>query len=870
MRIRRRVRSLAQRRCRKSTHPRTPPPHRSARLRARSVRPRRPQILARVCAERQPGEHALRADPWLPYAWNVTWSHPLPKMTTGRIESGRLTLLCGCDRPALERTVRLRVSVRASGSAPRLRRSRCGVGARGLARREAHRPLAGPRSPSRRRSCGSRRSPTTRAASSSGRSPSITTPVSPSSTRSRTPPTGTVTIAQPAIWASISTPGQAFGVAREDEHVDRRRGSARCRRGARARARSSSSPRAATSRSNRSRSGPSPATTRCAVLAELVHRDQRVERAVGPLLLDQVADETDQPDVGPGARAPCAQVARRDVAVDARRTAPGRGSSGSPRSARGSRARRSSSPRSGVSATAASTRRTTARQRSAPDRAPHLRREAEDALPHDQRAAAAAHEHRGLDRAAAVRDHDVDRFGAEVPAQRPRRRASSAHAAVGAAGQRREVDVFAAVEAETQREHVVGVTERFEPAGELDRDELRAAALAPGHEVQDPHGRIVPCRDALIARYGGSTMESGRDPSDVAHRRRPRGAILVLPTVATGQQGPVAALGERGRVGERVAHGSSATSGSSRPTASMEPDELRRRASAATLAPAAGPRWQRRVPVVAKTAVEGRARVAARPRVSRRPGRTVARPRHRVRVAAARAVPHGRHPARPRRSAFRRSCSSPRRSCGRRAQWGVRRPGWGRWIERRGRTHAAAARRRRGVRIGGGGRAGAPHRRRRAAHRDHADRRRPRSVRVDVPTATRVRHRLGLDDRFVVGWVGSFRRFHALEQAVDALAGLDGATLLLVGDGPERAERRAAGAGRAASRSCAPAPSRTTTCPEYLAAMDVGLVLASSDAAVPLLAAQARRVPRGRAGRGRAACGGAAGAAPRRCRRACS
>ena len=45
---------------------------------------------------------------------------------------------------------------------------------------------------------------------------------------------------------------------------------------------------------------------------------------------------------------------------------------------------------------------------------------------------------------------------------------------------------------------------------------------------------------------------------------------------------------------------------------------------------------------------------------------------------------------------------------------------------------------------------------------------------------------LGLDGRFVVGWVGSFRRFHALDQLFDALVGIEDATLLLVGDGPER------------------------------------------------------------------------------------
>ncbi len=55
-----------------------------------------------------------------------------------------------------------------------------------------------------------------------------------------------------------------------------------------------------------------------------------------------------------------------------------------------------------------------------------------------------------------------------------------------------------------------------------------------------------------------------------------------------------------------------------------------------------------------------------------------------------------------------------------------------------------------------------------------------------MPLAAAAREQLGVADRFVVGWVGSFRPFHSLDRAVDAVAGMEGATLLLVGDGPER------------------------------------------------------------------------------------
>jgi glycosyltransferase involved in cell wall biosynthesis len=55
----------------------------------------------------------------------------------------------------------------------------------------------------------------------------------------------------------------------------------------------------------------------------------------------------------------------------------------------------------------------------------------------------------------------------------------------------------------------------------------------------------------------------------------------------------------------------------------------------------------------------------------------------------------------------------------------------------------------------------------------------------------RVRSELGISDRFVIGWVGSFRRFHATEQLLLAAAGVDDAVLMLVGDGPERSRIQA-------------------------------------------------------------------------------
>jgi glycosyltransferase involved in cell wall biosynthesis len=92
----------------------------------------------------------------------------------------------------------------------------------------------------------------------------------------------------------------------------------------------------------------------------------------------------------------------------------------------------------------------------------------------------------------------------------------------------------------------------------------------------------------------------------------------------------------------------------------------------------------------------------------------------------------------------------------------------------------------------------------------------------------RSREELRVSDRFVVGWVGSFRRFHALEQAVEATAFIGDATLLLIGDGPERRgiERLAAERGVDA-RFTGTVP--YAELPAYLAAMDVALVLARPD-----------------------------------------
>ncbi|WNB16864.1 glycosyltransferase [Marivirga arenosa] len=62
--------------------------------------------------------------------------------------------------------------------------------------------------------------------------------------------------------------------------------------------------------------------------------------------------------------------------------------------------------------------------------------------------------------------------------------------------------------------------------------------------------------------------------------------------------------------------------------------------------------------------------------------------------------------------------------------------------------------------------------------------------RFNVNDATELRKSLDLENEFVIGWVGSFRKFHSLNLLLDAFqqisSSISNAKLLLVGDGPER------------------------------------------------------------------------------------
>lgn len=158
-------------------------------------------------------------------------------------------------------------------------------------------------------------------------------------------------------------------------------------------------------------------------------------------------------------------------------------------------------------------------------------------------------------------------------------------------------------------------------------------------------------------------------------------------------------------------------------------------------------------------------------------------------------------------------------------EWGVPRPGWGRWIERAGERAPLRA-----ADVVACGSEAVAAEVRRVGVEDHRIVITPTGADPELFAAPvdrdAMRRRLDLDGRFVVGWVGSFRKFHALEHAVEGLAGLDDATLLLVGDGPERAriEQLAQGRGVVVRGTGTIGHDEI---PSYLSAMDAALVLAA-------------------------------------------
>ncbi|MEZ5181015.1 MAG: glycosyltransferase [Acidimicrobiales bacterium] len=297
-------------------------------------------------------------------------------------------------------------------------------------------------------------------------------------------------------------------------------------------------------------------------------------------------------------------------------------------------------------------------------------------------------------------------------------------------------------------------------------------------------------------------------------------AVLVLPSGADGQQGPVAALVSTAgwaAAARRVLGASWIVT----PTGPIDPAAARRQGSAPELTSAGAPSWRRHLPTVAKTAAKDvRAlRRAHRFRIEadgpwRGTEVAFAWQRHELFHTAGLDLAD--------RLGVPSVLFAPATAIWESERWGVRRPGWGRAAERWG--EAPALRRADLVAAGSDAVAEQVVRLGAAPERVLVV---PTGVDLDLfPPALdgrAARARLGLADRFVVGWAGSFRRFHALDLAVDAVARVPGAVLLLVGDGPERpaveARARAAGVEVVATGTVS-----HEDLPELLAAFDVALL----------------------------------------------
>jgi glycosyltransferase involved in cell wall biosynthesis len=91
-----------------------------------------------------------------------------------------------------------------------------------------------------------------------------------------------------------------------------------------------------------------------------------------------------------------------------------------------------------------------------------------------------------------------------------------------------------------------------------------------------------------------------------------------------------------------------------------------------------------------------------------------------------------------------------------------------------------------------------------------------------------VRRRLGLGERFIIGWVGSFRPFHGLEMALEAMREVEltipKATLMLVGDGLERERIEETVRTLGLRNVVMTGAVGYLEIPEYVAAMDVAII----------------------------------------------
>jgi glycosyltransferase involved in cell wall biosynthesis len=307
-------------------------------------------------------------------------------------------------------------------------------------------------------------------------------------------------------------------------------------------------------------------------------------------------------------------------------------------------------------------------------------------------------------------------------------------------------------------------------------------------------------------------------------------ALLVLPTYTSGQLGPVASyLSTAGwaAAAERVLGGAWIVS----PAGVIDADEARRRGSARGLAVVPGPGRRRYswAPEPAKTLVKDvRAWWRSRhfsvgdPERWRHEQLDFVWQRHELWETGG--IDLAETIGRP------SVLFAPTTKVWEAERWGTRRPGWGHHLERIGERPALQ----RADVVACGSDEVADQATRLGADPAHIVIT-PTGVDLSLfpegrPDRDQMRAALGLSDRFVIGWVGSFRPFHAIDRAVEAVAGLDDVALLLVGDGPERPTVEAL----CRDRNVTVVTTGTipyADLPSHLAAMDVGLVVGPADGA---------------------------------------
>jgi glycosyltransferase involved in cell wall biosynthesis len=113
----------------------------------------------------------------------------------------------------------------------------------------------------------------------------------------------------------------------------------------------------------------------------------------------------------------------------------------------------------------------------------------------------------------------------------------------------------------------------------------------------------------------------------------------------------------------------------------------------------------------------------------------------------------------------------------------------------------------------------------------------PNGVNLDLfrsdDSGDAVRERLGLSGKFVAGWVGSFRPFHALDTLIEAAALLKESVpdlaILLVGDGQERRRLQDLARARGLSDVIITGTVPHSDVPSFIAALDVAVLTGDAD-----------------------------------------